>query len=346
MDAFKAEESAGRRYEEDYAVKIENPFLEDFVRIMNSKGYRRLPDKTQVISVPRNSYVRTRATHTGEVMAIAVTISEALGLNTSLCLSGAAGHDIGHAPYGHVGEEVISEVLGKKFTHSIGGVVVSQHIERTDGRGLNLSFETLECILNHSRTRVPLTMDLGFPNEYSAVMLADKIAYTFSDVNDAIRYGYVSELPDFVLRLGKNQERRVNNVLRALIEESGSERKDRVSFSEGDVFDDFTRTRAFMHNEFYFKMNHEIKKVILRKAYEFFSTNPFFSDINPAALLLMLTDKDANRIGQIMSESGRCTLEDIKGLGIFDSASRLRGKTIDLTNPDLDWGKERRKINQ
>jgi dGTPase len=341
MKAFDPLNSYGRRYNENYSVYIQNPFLEDLVRIFHSKSYRRLADKTQVITVPRNTYTRTRATHTAEVMAVSITISENLLLNTSLCQAIAAGHDIGHMPYGHLGEKVISDILGKPFYHNICGVVVAEHIEKLDGRGLNLSFETLEGILHHSRTGlVKLNCTTGVPQEYNVVMFADKIAYTFSDVNDAIRYGYIDgkALPKFIMDLGDVQDKRTYNVLGALIEES--RRKGRVEFSEGDVFQNFEKTRRFMFDEVYLKMNHDIKEVVLRKAYDFFSKEAFFEGANPAVILAMLTDKEANKLGEIMSEAGRITVEDIRGLGILDSVERLRGKTIDLTDPDLDWGKK------
>ena len=341
MEAFDPKKSIGRRHHEDYQVYVENPFLEDLVRIYHSKSYRRLADKTQVITVPRNAYTRTRATHTAEVIAVAITISENLGLNTGLCQAIAAGHDIGHMPYGHLGEKVLSDILGKPFYHPIGGVVVAQSIEKLEGIGLNLSFETLEGILFHSRTGpVKLNATQGVPDEYNAVMFADKIAYTFSDVNDAIRYGYIdgNNLPRFVLDLGDVQDKRTYKVIGALIEES--RRKGKVEFSEGKVFEDFEKTREFMFREVYLKMNHDIKEVVLRKAYEFFSQEPFFEGVNPAAALLMLTDRETNKLGEIMSESGRITVFDIQGLGILDSVERLRGKTIDLTNPDLNWGRK------
>ena len=339
MKAFNHKDSLGRKFKEDYRVIIENPFLEDLVRIFHSKSFRRLTDKTQVITAPKNSYVRSRATHTLEVMGVATTISEKLGLNTSLCQAIAAAHDIGHAPYGHLGEEVLSEILGKPFLHNIAGVVVAQKIERMDGKGLNLSYETLEGIIYHSRTgKIELKTTVGVPEEYSVVMFSDKIAYTFSDINDAIRYGYLDEnrLPDFILELGENQERRNYCVIESLIEESI--RKNKVEFKEGLIKERFEKTREFMLNEVYLKMNHDIKRTILKKAYEFFENEPNFSEIDPFAAITLLTDKDANQLGYIICEAGRITYDDIHGLGILDSVSKLKGKDIDFTNPDISWG--------
>ncbi|MBT4135580.1 HD domain-containing protein [archaeon] len=335
-------QTKGRRYPENYPVKIKNPFLEDFTRIRHSKSYRRLADKTQVISLPRNVYTRTRLTHTGEVVAVSTTISEALGLNTSLCMAIAEGHDIGHVPYGHLGEEIISEILGKSFKHPVGGVVVAQHIEKDKGKGLNLTFETLQGILHHSRTdSVDLVGDPNLPQEYAVVMFADKIAYTFSDLNDAIRYGFLKkdELPKFIRSLGKNQDQKMYNVLQSLIEES--KLQGRVGFNNSEIYQDFKKTREFMFKHVYKAIDHSIKKVILNKAYEFLSTEPKFSRVNPEAALLMLTDRQLDVLGRAVNEKGRCTMSDIRGLGLSDSIAILRDKKIDLTNPDLGWGEKR-----
>jgi len=340
----KVNYTRGRRYFENYAVKIDNPFMEDFTRILHSKSYRRLANKTQVVSLPRNVYARNRLTHTGEVIAIATSISEKLGLNTSLCLAIATGHDIGHVPYGHLGEEVLSEILGKKFKHNIGSVIVAQHIEKRNQGGLNLTFETLQGMLLHSRTEdMHLKIGGEVPNEYSAVMFADKIAYTFSDLNDALRYRRIrlDKLPKFILKLGKNQDERIYNVLKSLINESLI--KDKLDFSEGKIFEMFKATREFMFNEVYKKIDHDIKRIILKKVFEFLSNDSNFYDVDPKLLFLTLSDDQVDAIGRIINEGRICNVDDIKGMGILDSAAILRGKKIDLTDIDLNWGEKRIK---
>ena len=166
----------------NYSPLMKDPFKEDFVRIIQSKAYRRLPYKTQVISLPDCVHVRTRAIHTNEVIGISSRIADRLGLNLSLCEAIAAGHDIGHTPYGHAGEEVLSKFGVKPFNHALNGVLIAQHIER-NGMGLNLCHETLEGMLNHSRGAGKLAIVNSKPAEYSVVMFSDKIAYTFSDLN-------------------------------------------------------------------------------------------------------------------------------------------------------------------
>ncbi|MBT4165744.1 HD domain-containing protein [archaeon] len=338
----KLTHTKGRRHPESYPIKIKDPFLEDFTRILHCKSYRRLADKTQVISLPRNVYTRTRLTHTGEVLAIATTISEHLNLNTSLCQAISAAHDIGHTPYGHLGEEMLTKILNKPFNHPIGSVVVAQHLEKDHGKGLNLTFETLQGILHHSRTNsIDLHTDPNLPNEYSAVMFADKIAYTFSDLNDAMRYKFLNpqDLPDFITSLGQNQDQRTYKVLQALIQES--KLKQRVEFKDSPIYQNFKKTRTFLYKKVYKAIDHSIKKVILEKAYEFLSTEPKFKHATPEAAFLMLTDKQVDILGRAINEKGKCTMQDIKGFGFSDSIAILKNKNIDITNPDLDWADER-----
>ncbi len=333
----------GRRYNENFEVAIQNPFLEDFCRILRCPSFRRLGSKTQVMTSPQDYFIRTRLSHTLEVIANVLYIAESLGLNMPLCKSGAALHDTGHAPYGHLGESVISEITGKKFHHKVSSVIVAQHLENK-GKGLNLSYETLEAALYHSRTesrKIESNPDL--PHEYNAIMWADKITYTSSDINDSIRYGYLKEdkLPDFVLRLGKTQDERDFNVLSALIKES--KRTGLVQLTQGQVAEDFNSTRNFMFNAVYHQINNTLNKDIIRGIYDFFKKEPYLQDnqIDPLVALVLLTDEECNQIGIMMMGSRRFTLDDLKKFSIFQYLHVYAGKKVDFTNPDLDWGKER-----
>lgn len=337
----------GRRFPEYYEVHIDDPFLEDVARIRDCAAHRRLAYKTQVISSPRDTFVRTRAGHTGEVVSASLYIASCLRLNINLCMAIAEGHDIGHAPYGHLGESVLSEVLEKPFKHAVGGVVALQKIENK-GQGSNLSYETLEGILHHARTKQKvLSVSESLPDEYTAVMFADKITYTLSDLNDAVRYGYVEEgkLPGVVAKLGEDQKRRSFTILKALIEESRE--KGRVSFSEGSegkVFEMFSELREFMHNEFYYKVNTQLRRDTLKLAYEFFANEPKFEGVNPALALFLLTDGEASYMGEMFREAGRCTVEDLRKFSVFDYIPSFAGKEIDLTDPDLEWGRGRELV--
>jgi dGTPase len=194
---FVSSQSLGRRYsleelDDDHLyLGAFNPYFIDREKIRLSKSLRRLEDKTQVFIDHRsNPHIRNRRSHTDEVVSIAVYIAQILGLNVYLVEAIALGHDIGHSPYGHLGERIIGELSGRDFRHYIMSVVIAQFIER-NGKGLNLSWEVLEGIANHSRGAGGLKINPDLPLEYAVVMLADKVAYTFSDLNDALRCGYL-----------------------------------------------------------------------------------------------------------------------------------------------------------
>lgn len=325
--------SIGRRYEDIEVSSIKDPFLDDYTRIITSKAYRRLAYKAQAIVMPENPHVSTRLVHTNEVTALSMRIAGMLGLNQSLCMAIAAGHDLGHTPFGHPGERALSEVTGKKFKHCVNGVVIAQKIERR-GKGLNLAYETLEGILYHSRINGPLEIDKEKPDEYSVVMFADKISYLFSDLEDAVRYGHLSEdrVPTSALRLGDNTRARIRKVIGALIEESTQ--KEFVQFSEGEVFNEFNEFREFMYNEFYYNYDDSFQKNVIVKAYEFFSKE--FPDINPAVAVSLLTDAEASSLGDLVLRNRRLCREQIKDFGVIEIIPYLRDKKIDYTSADLN----------
>lgn len=338
LKPFDIKDSKGQRnkpFEKLLVHELDNPFMTDFLKIIQSKSCRRLAYKTQVLCLPENPHIRTRNVHTNEVIAISTTISEKLGLNTSLCQAIAAGHDIGHTPYGHLGEKILSELSGKQFRHSEFGVVVAQEIE-TRGFGLNLNYETLEGILYHSRRPEGLETDRTKPNEYAVVMFADKIGYTFSDLNDAQRYDYLTkkQIPNEVYELGENQRTRNDACIRALVKESNE--KGYVSFSEGKEFEIFKELRKFMFDNVYHKIPLDLHKIILKQAYEFFESK---CSIDPVLAVALLTDKEMNRFGEFMLETRKPDLDQIKHFGVFEIIPHIEDKKIDYSNPDLSWGK-------
>ena len=327
-------ESRGRRHEEKEDMLVQDPFLNDYLKITQSGAFRRLSSKAQVLSMPDNPHVRTRLVHTEEVIGISMAIAQALGLNMHLCMAIAAGHDIGHTPYGHLGEDVLTKRCGRQFSHKTNSVVIAQHIERR-GQGLNLTHEVLDGMLNHSldcreenRKRAP---------EIAVVMYADKIAYTFSDLNDALRYGYLdeTEVPECALRLGRDQRQRMFNVTQALIEESKS--KDMVSFSEGEVFRDFIGLRSYLFEHFYRHVDLSLQEHFLHSIYDFFESSPDFKDIDPAIATSLLTDNEVDTFVRLLTHSVRPTMHDFCHFGLIEIVPYLRGRKIDFTDPDLDW---------
>lgn len=165
---------------------IRTVFQRDRDRIIHSKSFRRLKDKTQVFLTPDGDHYRTRLTHTLEVSQTARTIAKALKLNEDLVEAIALGHDLGHTPFGHAGERALNDVNPEGFRHSEQSVRTVDILEK-EGQGLNLTMEVLDGILNHQTGSKPSTL------EGQVVRLSDKIAYIHHDMDDAIRAGILAE---------------------------------------------------------------------------------------------------------------------------------------------------------
>ncbi len=161
-------------------------FQRDRDRILHSKAFRRLKDKTQVFLAPEGDHYRTRMTHTLEVSQNARTIAKALRLNEDLVEAIALGHDLGHTPFGHAGERVLNKVCPLGFVHSEQSVRTVEVLEK-DGQGLNLTWEVRDGIRNHQTSSMPATL------EGKIVRISDKIAYIHHDMDDAIRAGILTE---------------------------------------------------------------------------------------------------------------------------------------------------------
>ncbi len=183
--AARSHASKGRQHPET-PCDIRPAFQRDRDRILHSKSFRRLKDKTQVFLTPEGDHYRTRLTHTLEVSQIARTIAKALDLNVDLTEAIALGHDLGHTPFGHAGERALNRVAKGGFVHAEQSLRVVDLLER-DGRGLNLTYEVRDGILNHGTHSRPETL------EGRIVRLTDKIAYMHHDMDDAIRAGLVTD---------------------------------------------------------------------------------------------------------------------------------------------------------
>ena len=177
--------SRGRLKEEE-PCDIRPVFQRDRDRILHSKSFRRLKDKTQVFLTPEGDHYRTRLTHTLEVSQNARTIAKALQLNEDLVEAIALGHDLGHTPFGHAGERALDRVCPYGFSHSDQSVRTVDVLEK-GGIGLNLTFEVRDGIKNHQTSGEPATL------EGKIVRFSDKIAYIHHDMDDAIRGGILTE---------------------------------------------------------------------------------------------------------------------------------------------------------
>jgi dGTPase len=208
-----------RREEEDCALRT--PFQRDRDRIVHSKAFRRLKHKTQVFVAPEGDHYRTRLTHTLEVTQISRTVARALRLNEDLVEAIGLGHDLGHPPFGHIGEDVLDRCLherfGGHFHHWEQSLRVVEQLER-DGAGLNLTEQVRDGILGHSgRAAPPSTL------EGAIVRITDRFAYLNHDIDDALRAGVLAahDLPhDAIAVLGDSGSRRIDALVHDLVEHS------------------------------------------------------------------------------------------------------------------------------
>ncbi len=194
--ATLSKNTRGRREKEE-ECSIRTPFQRDRDRIIHSKAFRRLAYKTQVFIAPLGDHYRTRLTHTLEVSQIARTISRALFLNEDLTEAIALGHDLGHTPFGHVGEEALDRLYPGGFRHEEQSLRVVDYLEKK-GRGLNLTYEVRDGILKHTRhDKRMLSRNDPEPVTLEAwvIRFSDRIAYVNHDLDDALRAGLIKEVP-------------------------------------------------------------------------------------------------------------------------------------------------------
>lgn len=224
-----AAESRGRQKHEE-PDSLRTCFMRDRDRILHSKPFRRLKYKTQVFISPQGDHYRTRMTHSLEVAQIARTISRALRLNEDLTEAIALGHDVGHTPFGHVGEEALDEALNNVaserrqpdfplgFRHHEQSLRVWTVLTPS-----NLTFETLEGIGGHSKGRSDFSADESShctTLEAASVRISDRIAYLNHDLDDAIRGGFVTQIPDQFESLGSTHGQRISAMVQDIVEQS------------------------------------------------------------------------------------------------------------------------------
>lgn len=241
--ASKSAESRGRRREEE-PCDMRTAYQRDRDRILHCKAFRRMMHKTQVFIQPEGDHYRTRLTHTLEVAQIARTISRALRLNEDLTEAIALGHDLGHTPFGHAGERVLNAKMPHGFSHAAQSIRVVEVLEKK-GQGLNLTWEVLDGIANHSISKMPSTM------EGQVVRIADKMAYIHHDIDDAIRGQVIreEELPtDCTDILGHNVKERLNCMIRDAILQSVNQPRIHMT---AEVEDAMMRLRQFMFDNVY-----------------------------------------------------------------------------------------------
>ncbi len=237
--------SLGREIEEE-PCDIRLCFQRDRDRIIHCKSFRRLKHKTQVFLSPESDHYRTRLTHTLEVAQIARTISRALYLNEDLTEAIALGHDLGHTPFGHAGERALNTCLNGGFTHYEQSVRVCKKLEKQP-RGLNLTYEVLDGILNHTKGDWPKTL------EGKVVRFSDRIAYINHDIDDAIRGKIitVNDIPKEVIDyLGDTTTKRINKLVLSVINSSDDDIKmDDETFGYYDMLHNYLYANVYLGSD-------------------------------------------------------------------------------------------------
>ncbi len=224
--------SRGRDREEEQC-DIRPVFQRDRDRILHSKSFRRLKDKTQVFLSPEGDHYRTRLTHT-----------LALQLNEELVEAIALGHDLGHTPFGHAGERALNEICPYGFRHNEQSVRTVELLEK-DGEGLNLTWEVRDGMRNHQTSSMPSTL------EGKVVRYSDKIAYTYHDMDDAVRAGILRarDIPREIGEIiGYSPRERLNNFIHDIVTQSNG--TDDVRMSD-DVELGMRNLRRFMYDKVY-----------------------------------------------------------------------------------------------
>lgn len=266
--ASVSSQTRGRETEED-SCTMRTAYQRDRDRILHCNSFRRLTHKTQVFLSPEGDHYRTRLTHTLEVAQVARTISRALQLNEDLTEAIALGHDLGHTPFGHAGEEVLNRLSPLGYHHSKQSVRMVEVLEH-NGRGLNLTWEVRNGIACHSNGTPAETQ------EGQVVRYADKIAYMNHDIDDAIRAGILveSDIPlEIKSELGRSKSTRITAMITDLVENSGEAIK--MSPRGQELYD---LLRSFMFQAVYTnpkaKTEEGKAKQVVEQLYQYFLSSP------------------------------------------------------------------------
>lgn len=271
--ACKSTMSRGRAVPEEKCL-IRTEFQRDRDRIIHSKSFRRLMHKTQVFLAPEGDHFRTRLTHTIEVSQIARTIARSLNLNEDLTEAIALGHDLGHTPFGHNGEEILNMVHPGGFEHNIQSLRVVDVLESSSSRnGMNLTEEVRDGIVNHTGGGKPFTL------EGQIVKISDRIAYINHDIDDALRSNVISmeDIPSSSLKLfGYSHRERIDNMVTDVIVNS----QDKEEILQSKEFRlELNDLRNFMFAHVYkssrVKREEDLAKVevVIKSLYKYFLKN-------------------------------------------------------------------------
>lgn len=285
--ASKSKLSRGRIKQEE-PCPLRTAFQRDRDRIIHSNAFRRLKHKTQVFISPSGDHYVTRLTHTVEVSQIARTISRALNFNEDLTEAIALGHDLGHTPFGHLGEEILNELFPGGFRHNEQSLRVVDVLEKY-GQGLNLTWEVRDGILNHSKGYIDI-LGNGWAEvgtvEGQVVKIADIVAYINHDIGDAIRAGVITEkeLPETVARiLGNSSSQRINTLVYDIVRHTleiiaSTKPKNPVISMSPQILEAANKLREFLFDKVYNSSlaigDKDKAKEIVHILFSYFSNHP------------------------------------------------------------------------
>ena len=297
--AMLSRDTRGREYPME-KCPIRTEFVRDRDRIIHCKSFRRLKHKTQVFLSPNGDHYRTRLTHTLEVSQVARTISRCLRLNEDLVEAIALGHDLGHTPFGHIGESTLNRLLPGGFRHNEQSLRVVDILEP-----LNLTYEVRNGILCHTgEDKCADTL------EGRVVRVADRIAYINHDIDDALRAGVITqeELPADILRLlGKTHGQRIDTLIRDVIHNSGED----IAMSE-EIGGAMYRLREFMFENVYSQKSAAKKEEAkaedtIKRLFEYYYSH---TDMLPKDLIALESDKEQLVCDYIAGMTDRYAIEE------------------------------------
>ena len=297
--ASRSSHSLGRQRPEPPSP-LRTEFQRDRDRIIHTNAFRRLKHKTQVFLAPSGDHYVTRLTHTLEVAQIGRTIARALNLNEDLVEAMSYGHDLGHTPFGHLGEETLDQVYSPGFTHSVQSLRIVEQLAK-DGEGLNLTWEVRQGIISHSKPRgdfLDIKLEDSLTLEAQILRLADSVAYLNHDIADAVRAGMlkVDDLPERANRiLGTTHAQRINTLVTGIVQASwpASGLADEVAEKtpvigmEPEAREALVELREYMFENLYLPLGKtkqsEVGRDVVKLLYYYFAENaeeippPYFS---------------------------------------------------------------------
>jgi len=325
--AAKSIDSQRLRHEKKSPVRTE--YQRDRDRILHSKSFRRLKHKTQVFIAPEGDHFRTRLTHTLEVSQISRTIARALNLNEDLCEAIALGHDLGHTPFGHMGERVLNELSNRGFKHFEQSLRVIDHLEY-NGKGLNLTAQVRDGIGKHSKGSGPIIPEkktnLPATLEGQIVRISDIIAYVNHDIDDALRANIITknDIPKSTQKiLGQTFAKRIDTIVIDVIEESLNNQLKTISISK-EIYNEVLKLRDFLFSRVYWREEAQQDRERIREVLD-----TIFNIVkhNPIAYINSYPPKDPLEIRIIDFIAG---MTDNYALKLFSQSSvKTEQKNID-----------------